>query len=238
MKNIKNTKNSLKVLSGLFLMMLLLFVAVASAEEVKVDETHATVASAGAHAIATGSETIASTQVTITGDRASASATSKAKAENGGTATAIADAWSNWIDGSSAHAHSTATAVAGIGETIWAEALAHAFTSTGKASTETIAYVGTDPKYIDPPDPASGGEKNNMPPKVDSFGGFIFGKGDIERYCHYKLQLGDNDTSNDKHAKYYMGIIAWDYGFSDLKGFENRYDVKCSTGLDMKDRTP
>lgn len=231
-----------RVLGGLFLSILLLFVVVASAEETHTDGTYAT-ASAGAQAIATGKEAIASTQVTITSDGASASATSKAKAENGQTATAIADAWAHWVDGSSAYAHSTAIAVAGIGETIWAEATAHASASADKASSETIAYVGTDPKYIDPPDPTNGGENNgnqivSVPPKAQSFGGFIFGKGDIERYCHYKLQLSDSDSSNDNHAKYYIDIIAWDYGFSDPMGFENKYDVKCSTELEMKDRIP
>ena len=240
MKN-KNTRN--KVLGGLFLSMLLLFVAVASAEESDVDGTHATVASAGAQAIATGSTAITTTQVVITSEGATASATAKAKAENGETATAIADAWAHWVDGSSAYARSVATVVAGIGETIWAEAKASASASSDGASAETIAYVGTDPNRIDDPTnpPTSGGENGNkivnVPPKIDSIGSYTFGKGDIERYCHFKLQLSDSDTSNDNRAKYYMGIIAWDYGFSTID-FENKYDVKCSNELDMKDRIP
>ena len=242
MKNKNTRRNSYKVLAGLILSMLLLFVVIASAEETHVDETHATVASAGAQAIATGSQAIASTQVTITSGGASASAISKAKAENGGIATAIAEAWAHWVDGSSAYAHSTATAVAGIGETIWAEAAAHASVSTDKASAGTEAYIGTDPNRIDPkgdPAPVSGGDNGKIAsvPQGNSFGGFIFGKGDIERYCHFKLQLSDNDMSNDAHAKYFMEIIAWDYRLSPIL-FESKYDIKCTNELDMKDRIP
>lgn len=232
MKNIKNTKNSLKVLGGLFLSMLLLFVTVASAEDVQIDETHATVASAGAQAIATGSEAIASTQVTITSDGASASATSKAKAENGDTATAVAEAWANWVDGSSAYARSVATAVAGIGETIWAEAYASASVSEGEARAETEAYVGTDPNHIDHNN--GGGDPNNgkivpvKTPKQDAISGFIFGKSDIERYCTYKLQMTDDNPDNDHRAEYYLNIIAWDYGFKDRLNFESKYNIECT----------
>ncbi len=243
MKN-KNMKNCSKVLGGLFLLMLVLFVTVASAEDT--GEISTTVASAGAQAVATGSETIASTQVTITSDGASATAIAKAKAENGGTATAIAEAWANWVDGSSAYARSIATVVAGIGETIWAEAKATASVSTDEASAETIAYVGTDPNYVDrdPNNGGDGGDPDNgkivpVPtPRPDAIGGFIFGKGDIERYCNFKLQLTDENSDNDRRAKYFMNIIAWDYGFKEDKQFEDKYSIVCTSGMDMKDRIP
>ena len=229
----RNTRNSLKVLGGLFLSMLLLFVVVASAEETHVDGTHATVASAGAQATATGSEAIASTKVVVTSEGASASSIAKAKAENGETATAIADAWARWVDGSSAYAHSAATAVAGIGETIWAEAKATASASAGSANAGTIAYVGTDPNYVDPPN--NGGVPNNgkiipvVTSRPDAISGFIFGKSDLDRYCTYKLQLTDDNPGNNHRAEYYLHIIAWDYGFDDLINFESKYNVKCET---------
>ena len=234
MKN--NMKNSLKVLGGLFLLMLLLFVTVASAE----DES-TTVASAGAQAIATGSEAIASTQVTITSDGASASATAKAKAENGGTATAIAEAWANWVDGSSAYARSIATAVAGIGETIWAEAYASVSVSEDEARAETEAYVGTDPNHIDKETNNGGdGDLNNgrtitVPtPRPNAISGFIFGKSDIERYCTYKLQTADDNPDNDHRAEYYLDIIAWDNGFKKKLDFENKYNIECTTKINAE----
>lgn len=247
MKNMKSMRNNLKVWGGLFMLMLLLFVTVASAEDT--GETSTAVVSAGAQAIATGSEAITSTQVTITSDGASASATSKAKAENGETATAIAEAWANWIDGSSAYASSIATAVAGIGETIWAEASASASVSEGGARAETDAYVGTDPNHIDPTNGGSGesggnGNGNGNPnnaiivpvptSRPDAISGFVFGKSDIERYCTYKLQLTDDDPNNDHRAEYYLGIIAWDYGFKKKLDFENRYNIECTTKINAE----
>ena len=250
MKNKKT--NNLKFLGVVFLSMLVLFITIASAEtgETPAGDTTATesVSSAGAQAIATGSEAIASTQVTITSDGASASATSKAKAENGDTATAVAEAWANWVDGSSAYARSVATAVAGIGETIWAEAYASASISEGEARAETEAYVGTDPDHIDHnnggEDPNNGGgdpnngggDPNNgkiVPetPRPDAISGFIFGKSDIERYCTYKLQMTDDNPDNDHRAEYYLNIIAWDYGFKDKSEFESKYNIECTTKI-------
>lgn len=236
MKNkpkMENKKNNLKVLGYLFVSMLLLFVAIASAEEN--DETY--VASAGAQAIATGSETIAYAQVTITSDEAYASATSKAKAENGGTATAMAEAWANWADGSSACARSVATAIAEIGETIWAEATAHASVSSGEAISYAGACVG-DAGCIDPKDEGNSGDVNNggtdgtitipepIKPELDAISGFVFGKGDIDRYCTFKLQLADSDPNNDQRAKYFMrDVIAWaDYGLT-MQAFEAKYNI-------------
>ena len=145
----------------------------------------------------------------------------------------------HWFDGSSAYAHSVATAVAGIGETIWAEAKASVSVSTGKANAETDAYVGTDPNHIDPKeDPNNGDIVLVSTPIPDAIGGFIFGKGDIERYCNFKLQLVDKDPSNDRRAKYFMNIITWDYGFRDDKLFEDKFNIVCTPGLDMKDRIP
>lgn len=249
MKNNTRCTGNFKILGGLFLSMLLLFVAIASAEETDGTQTEIPIASAGAQAIAVGSEAIVSSHVAITSDGASASAIAKAKAENGETATAIAEAWANWIDGSSASARSVATAIAGIGETIWAEAKTRASVSKGEASTETEAYIGTDPNHIDHPDHIGGDpdhiggdpkdtDNSMVTQRPDAIGGFIFGKGDIERYCNFKLQSADEDHSNDYRAKYFMNIIAWDYGFKDEKLFEDKYNIICTSGLDMKDRFP
>lgn len=231
--------NNMKFLGVVFLSMLVLFITIASAdtEETPAGDTTATdsVSSAGAQAIATGSETIATVEAVVSSDGASSSATAKAKAENGGTATAIAEAWANWVDGSSAYARAVATAVAGAGETIWAEATAQASASSGKSDAYAGACVG-DSGCIDRNEDNNGGGDNGgnnnghvaplLPkPKLDSIGGFIFGKGDIDRYCTFKLQLLDGNTSNDDRASYFMNVIAWDgYGFTE-KTFEQKYGL-------------
>lgn len=236
MKNKKT--NNLKFLGVVFLSMLVLFITIASAETGEpAGDTTATdsVSSAGAQAIATGSETIATVEAVVSSDGASSSATAKAKAENGGTATAIAEAWANWVDGSSAYARAVATAVAGAGETIWAEATAQASASSGKTDAYAGACVG-DSGCINKDEGNNGGNDNGgdpnvntappKKPKLDSMGGFIFGKGAVDRYCTFKLQLTDSDPSNDYRAKYMMyDVIAWgEYGFTGQE-FEKKYDI-------------
>lgn len=232
MKNKKT--NNLKFLGVVFLSMLVLFITIASAETGETPVTDS-VSSAGAQAMATGSETIATVEAVVSSDGASSSATAKAKAENGGTATAIAEAWANWVDGSSAYAKAVATAVAGIGETIWAEATAQASASSGKADAYAGACVGDSGCIDRNEDDNGGGDVETITvirvtpllpkPKLDSIGGFIFGKGDIDRYCTFKLQLSDGNTSNDDRAMYFMNVIAWDgYGFTE-KIFEQKYGL-------------
>ena len=65
---------------------------------------------------------------------------------------------------------------------------------------------------------------------VSTGGGAIytFGNSDIERYCHFKLQLNDTDPTNDAHAKYYIDILTWDNGFSESRNFEDQYNMVCS----------
>lgn len=247
--------NNLKFLGVVFLSMLVLFITIASAEtgETPAGDTTATesVSSAGAQAIATGSETIATVEAVVSSDGASSSATAKAKAENGGTATAIAEAWANWVDGSSAYARAVATAVAGAGETIWAEATAQASASSGKTDAYAGACVG-DSGCIDRNEGDNGGGDNGgningnvapLPPKpkLDSIGGFIFGKGSIDRYCTFKLQLLDGNTNNDDRAKYMMyDVIAWgEYGFTGQQ-FEAKYNItddSCAQILNVSIKT-
>lgn len=227
----KQIKNNQKCVS-IFLSILLLsmFTIVAFAEE-PVDDT----ASAGAQAIAIGDETETTAQAVVNDDGASSSATSRAKAENGGTATAIAEAWANWYDGSSAYARAMAVAVAGMGETIWAEATAQASVSSDGTTT---AYAGAcvgDAGCIDPSTDGSGNAKQKI--KVETQGrdffGFAFGKSDPGRYYYFKkvangditttISLSDeNNTYMRDRAKDYMWSIAWDRGLNQTQ-FENKY---------------
>lgn len=226
-KQIKNNKKYVSIF--LSILLLSMFTIVAFAEE-PVDDT----ASAGARAIAIGDETETVVQATVNDDGASSSATSRAKAENGGTATAIAEAWANWYDGSSAYARAMAVAVAGIGETIWAEANAQASVSSDGTTT---AYAGAcvgDAGCIDP-DPNTDGSKQKI--KVETQGrdffGFAFGKSDPGRYYYFKkvangditttISLSDeNNTYMQNRAKDYMWSIAWDRGLNQTQ-FENKY---------------
>lgn len=224
------TKNTnLKILSSLIFVLILLLTTVVYAE------TDSGKSSAGAQASATGDVTSSSTKATVSSDSATAYALAKAKAENGGTATAIAEAWAHFVDKSSAYAYATATATAKIGESIWAEAYVKVTASSDGSSTAySESYVGANEKNIED------GINNIIGNEIDnsvngesyvkkgdpSFGGFDFGKSDIERYCHYKQQLTDNEKSNDEHAKYYLNIIAWDYGFNETK-FEQKYNIIC-----------
>lgn len=251
MKNKKT--NNLKFLGVVFLSMLVLFITIASAETEPAGGTTATdsVSSAGAQAIATGSETIATVEAVVSSDGASSSATAKAKAENGGTATAIAEAWANWVDGSSAYARAVATAVAGAGETIWAEATAQASASSGKTYAYAGACVGDSGCIDRNEDDNGGGDVETITvirvaplppkPKLDSMGGFIFGKGAIDRYCTFKLQLLDGNTNNDDRAKYMMyDVIAWgEYGFTGQQ-FESKYNItdnSCAQILNVSIKT-
>lgn len=152
--------SNLKMLSGLFLSMLLILSMVTTV--VLADsggQTTGDTVSASAQASAMGGETHTSTEVVISGNTASASATSKARAENGGTATAEVTAQVNWLDTASTYAHAIATTVAGAGETVWAEATAivsvsissdtttagaqASATGSKSASTTTKTVIGT-----------------------------------------------------------------------------------------------
>lgn len=212
--------NNWKLFGELFLSMLLVFTMVASAETGD--------SSAGAMASADGDVAIVSTHVTVTASSASAEATARASVSNGGTATAIAEAWANFLDIATAYARSTSTVTAGMGEIVWVEARATAVASSdGKSRARAGSVICMGIGCLDPKDPSNSG--NGV--STHSSGGavYTFGKSDAERYCYFKLQLSDNDTKNDDRAKYFIGIIAWDNGFSSdtTKEFEQKYNIAC-----------
>lgn len=209
---------------------------------------------AGASSIATGDETYTNTKTVIDGNSVMSSATSRAKAENGRTATVIAVTWVSWLDKMTAYASATATTTSEPGKIAWAEAIAVASASEDGSKATTKSSVGIGDWNND--NNGNGGNNNNnnggttviggdtstmtvdtiyrtnkdTSNKRISFGGFNFGKSDLERYCVYKLQLTDNDTSNDEHARYYQKIIAWDYRYNqdEFDQFEKRYNIDCT----------
>lgn len=231
-----NLSNNWKILGGLFLSMLLIFTMVASAETEG--------SSAGASASADGDITITNSQATVTENSATASATARATASNGGIATAIAEAWANFLDRATAYARATSTATAGIDETVWVEASVEVSAledGTANSKAESIVCIGEN--CLDKKD---GNNGNNNPSDIGtttstSIGGgavYIFGKSDVERYCHFKSQLTDNDISNDARADYYINITTWGNGFYEMETneFENKYNITCSSSqLDLKD---
>lgn len=233
-------RNNWRLFGGLFLSMLFVFTMVASAEIEDV--------SAGAIASADGDVAIASTHVIVTEISAGAEATARASASNGGTATAIAEAWANFLDAAMAYARSTSTVTAGINEIAWAEAhVAVSASADGTACAIADSTICTGENCLDKKDPDNGnnadngnGNANGLHTPASNSGGAIytFGKADTERYCHFKLQLSDDDAKNDDRAKYYIGIIAWDNGFSSdtTKEFEQKYSIECTTEqLNMED---
>jgi hypothetical protein len=225
-----NSTKSWRLFGGLFLSMLLVF-TMASAETED--------PSAGAIASADGDVAIASTHVVVTENSASAGATARASASNGGTATAIAEAWANFLDAAMAYALSTSTVTAGIGEIAWAEAYVEVSASAdGEAYARADSTICTGENCLDEKDPNSNDNIGSSGVHSSTSGGavYTFGKSDIERYCHFKLQLSDEDDKNDERAKYFIGIIAWDNGFSNDKTFEQKYNVECTTKqLNMED---
>jgi len=231
----KNTKNSLKVLGGLFLSMLLLLTAVASADtgEVPISEATSLTSSAGAEAIAIGNEVTASTQVVTTGDRAYSSAIAEAIASDGETATATAEVWAQFADIAYAYAQAVATAVAGAGQTVHAYARADALAlSDGTAIASACISAGSGDNACIKSDSGKSGKGISVPvPRPDTISGFIFGASDADRYCTYKLQLEDEDSGNNYRAEYYLNIIAWDYGFAQRTNFEKKYDIKCEAKI-------
>lgn len=251
----KNKKTNSWRLHIVILIAMIIFgnMAIATAIEASPTQESGATASAEASASASGDTASVTAETSVSETGAHASASALASASNGGTATAIAEAWASWSNTVSAYARSIATVVAGIDETAWAHATAEAtVTSDGAAQATAESAVGTG-EY--PGDNNDGSEGNNdgsvnsgnnnqvvtVPKVVErSMGGFIFGKGDIERYCYFKQQLTDDDPKNDNRAKYYINIIAWDYGFKEdkLKRFEDKYKIECATGLEMKDYYP
>lgn len=228
-----NLTNNWKVLGGLFLSMLLIFTMIASAETEG--------SSAGASASAEGDITITTSKATVTENSATASATARAMASNGGIATAIAEAWANFLDKATAYAHATSTVTSGLGETVWAEASVEVSASEDGTSTsgaESIVCIGES--CLDKKDANNGNSDQGETHTTASTGGgavYAFGNSDIERYCHFKLQLDDEDPTNDAHAKYYIDILTWDSGFTYPEDFEDKYNIVCSSNqLSLKDR--
>lgn len=242
MKNRPKMKKTRNVLGGLFLSMLLLFTVVVSAdtEDVPVSEAISLTSSAGAEAIAMGNEVTASTQVVTTGDRAYSSATAEAIASDGETATATAEVWAQFADVAYAYAQAVATAVAEAGQTVHAYARADALAlSDGTAIASACISAGSgDNACKSVTENSDNSGKGNsgifVAPRPDTISGFIFGASDAERYCTYKLQLEDEDSSNNRRAEYYLNIIAWDYGFKQRIDFENKYDIKCDVKIDTE----
>lgn len=236
----KDKKTNSWRLHIVILIAIIIFGNIATATAIEAQESGAT-ASAEASASASGDKASVTTEVSVSGTGAHSSASALASASNGGTATAIAEAWASWSDTVSAYAQSAVTIVAGIGETVWAHATAEAtVTSDGTAKATAESTVGTG-EY---PGDNNGGSEDQIVavPKVieRSMGGFVFGKGDIERYCHFKQQLKDDDPKNDDRAKYYISIIAWDYGFKEdqLNNFEDKFKIECTSNINLKDYYP
>lgn len=242
MKCRERSKNNWRLLGGLFLSMLLVFTTVALAEtgdpssDVLADPSASatTDSSAGAAASAEGDVAIANAHITITVSGAGAEATARARASNGGTAIAIAEAWANFLDIATAHAYAITTVTAGIGEITWAEAYAKATAQAdGTAYAQADSCTGENCLVKKSPDNNIG--QNGV---VSSSGGAVysFGKSDVERYCHFKLQLSDNDVKNDDRAKYFIDVLTWDNGFSGgTVEFEQKYNIKCGKELKMED---
>ncbi len=58
---------------------------------------------------------------------------------------------------------------------------------------------------------------------------FVFGRGDVDRYCWFKCQYEDN--SSNRRAWYFMTQIARENGFweYELGQYEAKYKIDCST---------
>lgn len=164
-KHVKTGKNNMKYLCRLFLYILLMFIIIgttgALAEiDTEFIETETDVASsitvnaegevmgasdtseAIASGYADGEESSVISIAKTDPNSAYAESLSKAMAEDGNTATAIAEAWANFLDISTAYAYSTATAAAGIGETVWAVAYAEAYASATESYAHAEAHAG------------------------------------------------------------------------------------------------
>lgn len=233
----------LRVVGCIFLVVLFVLTAVASAETGGFSTNRDS--SAGAIASANGDETITKSHAMINDNMAKASAFAKAKASNGRAATVVAEAWANFLDKATAYSKATSTATSQEGETVWVVASAEVSTTEdGTSVSKAGSYVCLS---LDCPKIDVGNNENDKDKSVKTSssrpgtGGamYTFGNSDIERYCYFKQQLNDDDQSNDERAKYYIGILTWDNGFLHTEDFERKYDIVCTSdniNLDMRDR--